>query len=194
MSEGFLLPRVESCHRGFTIVLTTSKLLSQQVLVRAAKPAEACLWNVWWNLIWNLIWDLKFPMGKIWWNFGGGLFYLPGKHETFRVEFRGKFRRKFRKLRFKFRDFFGNFVQQKGGAKVLEMAAQAVTPVGVISWCGWGGRALSWKQHGEVAILLERTTNHTLIFLSLPFWNSLQFYFAGNSLFFDCFSFILQGF
>ena len=41
---------------------------------------------------------------------GGGLFYLPGKHEKIRGEFRGKFRskfcRKFRKLRFKFRDFF----------------------------------------------------------------------------------------
>ena len=53
----------------------------------------------------------------------GGLFYLPGKHEKNRGELRGKFRsklrREFRELRFKFRDFFGNFVQQKGGAKYL---------------------------------------------------------------------------
>ena len=49
-------------------------------------------------------------MGKIWWNLGGGLSYLPRKHRKFRGEFRGKFRskfrRKFRKLRLKFRDFF----------------------------------------------------------------------------------------
>ena len=65
----------------------------------------------------DLEFDLKFEIsdGKIRWNFGGGLFYLPGKHETFRDEFR----RKIRKLRFKFRDFFGSFVQQKGGAKEL---------------------------------------------------------------------------
>ena len=46
----------------------------------------------------------------------GRTFYLPGKHQKFRGEFRSKFRRNFRKLRFKFRDFFGNFVPQKGGA------------------------------------------------------------------------------
>ena len=87
---------------------------------RAAKPAEVCLWNVWWNLIGNSIWNLKSPMGKIWWNFGGGLFYLQGKHGKFRREFRGKFRskfrRKFQEFRFNFATFFGNFVQQKGGA------------------------------------------------------------------------------
>ena len=52
---------------------------------------------------WLKIEDL---VGKIWWNFGGRLFYLPGKHLKFRDEFRGKFRRKFRKLRSKFRVFF----------------------------------------------------------------------------------------
>ena len=72
--------------------------------------------------------DLKFEIsrceksGEI---FGGGPFYLPGKHEKFRGEFRGKFRskfrRKFQKLRFRFRDFFGNFVQQKGGANKLPL-------------------------------------------------------------------------
>ena len=85
---------------------------------RAAKPAEVCLWNFWWSLIWNSIWNLKFPMGKIWWNFWGGLFYLPGKHEKFRSEFRGKFRskfrRKFRKLRFKFRDFLRKLRSAEG--------------------------------------------------------------------------------
>ena len=48
-------------------------------------------------------------MGKIWWNFWGGLFYLPGKHGKFRREFRSeirsKFRGKIRKLRFKLCDF-----------------------------------------------------------------------------------------
>ena len=81
---------------------------------RAAKPAEVCLWNFGWNLIWNSTWDLKFPMGKICWNFGGGLFYLPGKHEKFRGEFRSKFRRNFRKLRFKFRDFFRKLRSAEG--------------------------------------------------------------------------------
>ena len=74
---------------------------------------QKCLWNFWWNLIWNSIWNLKFPMGQIWWNFWGGLFYLPGKHETIRGEFRTKFRTK---LVSNFATFFGNFVQQKGGA------------------------------------------------------------------------------
>ena len=32
--------------------------------IRAAKPAEVCLWNVWWTLLWNSIWNLKFPDGK----------------------------------------------------------------------------------------------------------------------------------
>ena len=89
-------------------ILVVTKIVFDIVfeIVRAAKPAEVCLWNFWWHLIWNLIWNLKFLMGKIWWNLGGGLFYLPGKHDKIRGEFRGKFRRKFRKLRFKFRDFF----------------------------------------------------------------------------------------
>ena len=104
--------------------------------VRAAKPAEVCLWNFWWNLIWTSNWSLKSPMGKIWRNLGGGLFYLTGKHEQFRGEFRSKFRRKFRKLRFKFRDVFGNFVQQKGGANLLALLGQVPGPLRSIARCG----------------------------------------------------------
>ena len=46
---------------------------------------------------------------------GGELFYLPGKHGKFRLEFRehlGNFREHFASL-------FGNFIQQKGKAEVL---------------------------------------------------------------------------
>ena len=117
---------------------------SASASVRAAKPAEVCLWNLWWKLIWNSIWNLKVPMGKIWWNFGGGLFYLPGKHETFRGEFRGKFRsrfrRKFRKLRSNFTTLFGNFVQKKGGAKL-----QCRRGAARHSWM-WGvAHSFSWE-------------------------------------------------
>ena len=63
-------------------------------------PAEVCLWHFWWNLIWNSIWNLKSPMGKIWWNLGGGLSYLPRKHKTFGANFRSNFGENCRKLRF----------------------------------------------------------------------------------------------
>ena len=43
-------------------------------MIRAAEPAEVCLWNFWWNLIWDSIRNLKSLMGKIWWSFGGRTF------------------------------------------------------------------------------------------------------------------------
>ena len=70
----------------------------------------------------DLEFDLKSEIsdGKKLVKFGGGLFGLAGKvgksRRDSRGKFRSRFRGKFRKLCFKFRDFFGNFVQQKGGA------------------------------------------------------------------------------
>ena len=92
-------------------------------VTRAAKPAEVCCDKCWWNLIWNLAWNLKSPMGKIWWNLGGGLFYLPGKHENFGANFRANFGANFGEnfgdFVSSFATFFGNFVQQKSGAKKI---------------------------------------------------------------------------
>ena len=63
---------------------------------------------------------LRFPIGKIWWNFGGELFYLSGKHEKIRGKFRSKFWRKFGEkfgnFISHFATFFGKLVKQKGGA------------------------------------------------------------------------------
>ena len=70
----------------------------------------------------NLEFDLKFEIsdGKNLVKFGGGLFYLPGKHGKFRGEFRGKFSEKISETSFQnFATFFRNFVRQKGGAKEL---------------------------------------------------------------------------
>ena len=89
----------------------------------SAKPAEVRLWHYWWNLIWNFFWSLKFPMGKIWWNFGGELFYLPAKHKkigaNFGTNFGANFGENYGNFVSKFTTFFGNFIQQKGGAKTF---------------------------------------------------------------------------
>ena len=69
-------------------------------------------------LTFDLEFDLKFEIsdGKNLVNFMGRTFYLPGKHEKFRGKFRTKFRRNFGNFVSNFPTFFGNFVQQKGGA------------------------------------------------------------------------------
>ena len=93
--------------------------------VRAAKPAEVCLWNFWWNLIWNSIWNLKFPMGKILWNLGEDFSTCQESMKSFgvRVNFGANFGANFGEIfgNFvsNFATFFRNFVQQKGGANNL---------------------------------------------------------------------------
>ena len=74
--------------------------------VSVAKPAEVRCEVLWWNLI-CLMWN-------IWWNLGGGLFDLPGKHQKFRGEFLSKFWQIFRRLRFKFFVFFRKLRSAEG--------------------------------------------------------------------------------
>ena len=84
----------------------------------------------------DLEFDLKFEIsdGKNLVKFWGRTFLPARKARKIRGEFRGKFRskfrRKFRKLRFKFRaTFFGNFVQQKGGANQMRLPSVSATPL-----------------------------------------------------------------
>ena len=79
---------------------------------RVAMPAEVrCeVFGEIWFEIWNL-WCISW---NIWWNLGVRLFYLPGKHQTFRGEFRGKFRQNVQKFRLKFRVFFRKLRSAEG--------------------------------------------------------------------------------
>ena len=71
----------------------------------------------------DLEFDLKFEIsdGKNLVKFWARTFPPAGKQS--------KFRRKIRKLRFRFRDFFGNFVQQKGSAKSWYFSGQISNPI-----------------------------------------------------------------